>query len=348
MATHRPSAGSGGQVESTTSGRWLLLALQLPAHPSNARVKTWRRLQQLGALALKGSVYVLPNTPQAQEDFEWLRIEIESLKGQAHVFTASAAGGIDDEQLIEQFRALRGADYQVFLEDSRKARSQLTRMDADKRRRTVEALELRLQTIRAIDFFPADAAGRAEREFLALARSLAPDSRARSRRADEATHARTEYQQRTWVTRVRPGVDRLSSAWLISRFIDRQPTFVFASDPGDRPDAVAFDMFGGGFAHEGDQCTFEVLQRRFCIADPKVSMVAQIVHDLDLKEERFRRPEAPGVAALVDGLRLAATSDDELVAHGIVLFEAIYRGLRPGDPVPDRRSRVVRIPRRGK
>lgn len=313
----------------TEGHRWLLLALQLPARPSNARVKTWRRLQQLGAVALKGSLYVLPRTPQALEDFEWLRAEVESLNGQANVFAASTVGGLNDRQVVEHFREARDLDYRAFLKAVRAARSAVKRRSSDDRVRALNQLSERLDTIRKIDFFHASQREQAEQAYATLARDLRPTEP--SARATSSSQLDTrDYQQRTWVTRFRPGVDRLSSAWLISRFIDREPNFEFAADPETLPEAIPFDMFGAGFCHEGGRCTFEVLQERFGIVDPAVTSLAQIIHDLDLKDERFRPPQAAGIATTLEGLSLAFSDDAELMKQGIALFEAIYLGLRAG------------------
>src|SRR5713101_6357217 len=91
--------------------RWLLLAYQLPTRLSNARVKTWRRLQQLGAVPTRNSVYVLPNTEQCREDFEWLRSEIVALGGEATVFAADALNQGGGEDIVTVFQAQRARDY---------------------------------------------------------------------------------------------------------------------------------------------------------------------------------------------------------------------------------------------
>jgi hypothetical protein len=129
-----------------------------------------------------------------------------------------------------------------------------------------------------------------------------------------------------WVTRPRPGVDRMSSAWLIRRFIDPDARFGFAADRHAVPaDAVAFDMFGVDLTHRGDHCTFETLCDVFGIAQLAIGRLAAIVHDLDLKDGRFAAPEAPAVGLILDGLQLAYADDHDLLEQGIVLFDALYR-----------------------
>ena len=135
------------------------------------------------------------------------------------------------------------------------------------------------------------------------------------------------FQHRRWLTRHRPGIDRMACAWLIRRFIDPHAVFAFAApDAAREPDTVTFDMFEGDFTHEGDRCTFEVLWARFGVADARLGGIAELVHDLDLKDARFGRPEAPLLGALVEGLRQLHERDEELLERGIALFDALYQG----------------------
>ncbi|MEQ1910967.1 MAG: chromate resistance protein ChrB domain-containing protein [Vicinamibacterales bacterium] len=316
-------------VEARPAGPWLLLALQLPAHPSNGRVKTWRRLQQMGAIALKGSLYALPNSAQAVEDFEWLRAEVRGLKGQANIFAAASLNSGEDTQIIELFRLAREDDYKAFIRDAKKAQVRASRASArdEESAKALRLLEVRLTTLRSIDFFSAPSRPVAEQELAALDQIVRPTVTSADVQDAHPVDPRL-YQGRLWITRPRPGVDRMASAWLISRFIDHAARFDFAVDASDRPDGVPFDMYDTGFGHEGDACTFEVLQARFQITDLTVRRVGEIVHDLDLKEERYRLPQTAGVAAMVAGLQSAFSDDAELLAQGIVMFDAVFRGLQ--------------------
>ena len=171
------------------------------------------------------------------------------------------------------------------------------------------------------------------------ARSVPSQQRAGQRRA---SHRRTPVPRRTWVTRPRPGVDRFASAWLIQRFIDTAAQFAFAATPDGVANAVPFDMYDAGFSHEGDRCTFEVLQTRFGVDDVIVRRMGEIVHDVDLKDDRDHSPQAPTIAMLVEGLRTAWADDADLLRHGIALFEALYHGLRPIDGPPRRTRKAPR------
>jgi hypothetical protein len=318
--------------------RWLLLVLQLPAQPSNARVKTWRRLQQLGAISVKHSVYALPNSAQAVEDFEWLRSEIQGMKGQASIFTAASIDGVEEQEIIEQFRSTRAEEYRLLRRELARLHPHGRQAErGTERLRTVRQLRERLTAIRQIDFFAAPGSDEAERELSALER--ASHKAAGRKPSPGAPLDQQEYKRRLWVTRPRPGVDRFASAWLIRRFIDPEARFDFAADASTIKDAVPFDMYHGGFKHDRDLCTFEVLQARFGIADATVRRMGEIVHDIDLKEDRYRAPQTVTIAALVDGLRASFADDHELLQHGIVLFETLYRGLDQRKSTSQRASR---------
>jgi hypothetical protein len=146
-----------------------------------------------------------------------------------------------------------------------------------------------------------------------------------------------QFARRVWVTRPRPGVDRMSSAWLIRRFIDPDATFAFAADPREAADAVPFDMYGTGFTHEGNRCTFEVLAKRFRIDHAAVRRIAHVVHDIDLNDDRYQDTHTQTVAAMVEGVRAAGRPDTDTLEDGIRLFESLFAGLsrsnaRPGAP----------------
>jgi hypothetical protein len=320
---------------------WLLFALQLPATPSNARVKTWRRLQRMGAVALRGSLYVLPSSAQGLENFQWLTAEVEALNGQASVFEATSPNGLEDGQLVEQFQKARAADFKAIEKDLRKAQTTAKRkgprIDASK---MLRLLEDRLAAITAIDFFAAPGRDSAVEALQVLATMLRPAPVAVERQTTPGVDV-NEYRHRLWVTRPRPGVDRMASAWLISRFIDRQAKFAFSPDPAEFADGVPFDMYGTGFGHRGDRCTFEVLQSHFAIGDAAARRIGEIVHDLDLDDDRFRLAQTPGVRAMVDGLQKAFVNDDDLLRQGIVLFDAVYRGLQ--EAAPASRGKTLRL-----
>jgi hypothetical protein len=334
-----PAAAPAANALPKGARRWLLLVHQLPPKPTNLRVRTWRRLQQLGAIAVKQAVYVLPDSPAAREDFEWLKTEIEGSGGEASVFSANSVDAWSDDALVEEFRRSRQESYAALSADieqllnrqattasNRRARKQPAKR-APAWQRLLEGFRQRLTAIEAIDFF-----GSAGRDGVVallnrVEQQMSKSSRSPSPRAEDGRADGSAYRNRLWITRPRPGVDRMSSAWRIARFIDSNARFGFAPDRETVPrDGVAFDMFGVEFSHQGDACTFETLCARFGIDDAAVVRVAEIVHDLDLKDGRFGAPEAAAISAVIDGLQLAHADDDTLLAQGMTLFDALYRG----------------------
>jgi hypothetical protein len=313
-------------AESGRRHRWLMLAHQLPAHPSNLRVRIWRRLQQVGAIVLRHSLYVLPSTDEAREDFNWVREEIVASGGQVTVVEAAVVDGHTDAELVQQFRKARTADYETLAAHIRTTREQLAkrarRRAPGHRERTLRTLRERFLAIQGRDYF--GAAGRALVEQALRDVESTPAVGARSEPAPKLRVS--AFRGRTWVTRPRPGVDRMASAWLIRRFIAKDARFIFQDRPQPlRERHVPFDMPDVEFGHHGTDCTFETLMRRFSLSDPGVVSLSRLVHDLDLKENRYAMPEALAVSRLVDGLRAAFADDLELLEHGMVMMEALYR-----------------------
>jgi hypothetical protein len=337
--------------------RWLLFVHQLPASPSNPRVRTWRRLQQLGAIQVRQAMYVLPDTAEAREDFEWLKTEVRSAGGDARLFTADGVDAWSDEAIVEAFRRASETAYLSLAAEIERAirrratarRSHRTPLPDD--RRQLDRFRDRLAALERRDFFGAPGRNRVR---VALARLEAPAHRSHGDRdgtggSDAADLA--GYANRLWVTRPRPGVDRMSSAWLVRRFVDPAARFAFAPDRDSLPadDAIPFDMFGAKFGHQGDTCTFETLCAVVGIEDRAVARIARIVHDLDLKDGRFGSPEASTVATIIDGMQLATSDDHELLERGITLFESLYRAFEQVSPaMPRARQQGGRARPRGR
>jgi hypothetical protein len=249
------------QNDSSVTGsqepHWLLLIHQIPPKPDYFRVKVRRRLRRLGARPLKNSVYVLPRSDEAAEDFQWLAREIVAEGGDAVVCEAVFVTGISDPELEAMF------------------------------------------TVTAPSPTPPPA-------------------------ADAAT-----YHARIWVTRQGVKIDRMASAWLIRRFIDAEARFKFVAPRGYHAASgeVRFDMYEAEFTHEGAACTFEVLLERFGLRDRALRAIAEIVHDIDCKEEKFGRAEAAGVALVVDGIARARAEDPARLDRAAEMFDDLYAQL---------------------
>jgi hypothetical protein len=314
------------------AGRWLLLIHQLPPKPAYLRVKIGRHLQRLGAVAIKNSVYVLPATDQAREDFAWVYREILEGGGDASVCEARFFEGLSDEQIEELFHAARNADYQALADEARAVQKAFPRRGEvpAARRAELEAqvarLEKQLAEIAAIDFF-----GTAHRIAVeGLVRGLAARLRggaSAGARGGSSSMRIDEVRGRTWITRKNIGVDRIASAWLVRRFIDPDARFKFVNGKGYAPEPgeLRFDMFEAEFTHEGDRCTFEVLLDRFGISNPALRLIAEIVHDMDLKDEKFGRPERAGLDRLIDGLAASEQDDEARLIRGSALFGDLYQ-----------------------
>ena len=356
MTEHLPQHSQADRLPATTGAttrrRWLLFIHQLPSHPSNLRVTTWRRLQQIGAIPLKQAVYALPDTADAREDFEWLTTEVQAAGGDACVFAADNVDAWSEDTLVDEFRRVRQELYEALARDVEQAlkRAASSRRQKGTRapalRRLLDIFRERLVAAEKIDFF--GSAGR-DRVLTSL-RHLEERIEGTSRQPEPARQSGhsgrlSSFQDRVWITRPRPGVDRMASAWLIRRFIDRQARFGFAPDREAVPDhGVPFDMFGVEFSHQGGGCTFETLCSRFDINGPALQRIAAIVHDLDLKDGRFGAPECSTVAAMIDGLQLADHNDDALLEQGMTLFDSLYRSFEQSSRTTG--PRVAARPRR--
>jgi hypothetical protein len=325
LPTSATDAAASTVARATRS--WLLFVSQLPTSPSNLRVRTWRRLQQLGAIPVKQAVYALPDSPGAREDFEWLKASVIGDGGEASIFAARSVDAWADDALVEDFRRARQSAYAALADEVEAVLNRVARPRRGQRAPSVDRLARgfcdRLAALERIDFF--GSAGRDR--VVSLLRRLESHGTPPTRSAAADTSTRPpSYVDRVWVTRPRPGVDRMSSAWLIRRFIDTGARFEFAPDVSSLAEnAVAFDMFGAEFSHHGDGCTFETLRDVFRVRDDAVDRLAAIVHDLDLKDGRFRSPEANTVGTLIDGMQLATADDAALLEQGIALFDSLHR-----------------------
>ena len=320
----------------TESNRWLLLIHSIPPKPPYLRAKVMRRLTRLGALPLKRSAYLLPADDGTLEDFQWLRQEICDEGGDAWVVNARFVAGLGDDEIRERFRAMRSDDYRALAVEARALLERQrdgasgqdeTAIEADRRR-----LLRRVEATRRIDFFHATERDEVE----ALMSSIERLVESRNKTPTQVPTGE-ELRSRTWITRKGVKVDRMTSAWLIRRFIDPAATFVFVApeNTSSIPEALRFDMFEGEFTHDGNRCTFEVL---LAVSgrgdDPGLAALAQIVHDLDLRDDRYQRPETAGVAALIDGIASRFDDDHRRIAESAPLFDALYAslggtGLRP-------------------
>src|SRR5882724_11544317 len=322
----------------TPERQWILLIHQLPPTPTNLRVRIWRKLQKLGAVAIKNSDYVLPATEKSHEDFQWLKQEIESAGGEAAVFRAGSVEGATDEEIVAAFRKARDEDFAAvsaefggltgaIRELSRGKHLSAGRLSAHETE--IDKLHAELERIAANDFF--DAAGRAaafsayERCQKAIRAAQGPSGKAALSPTKGASLDVANYQGQRWVTRRNLHIDRLASAWLIKQFVDKRPRFYFVADGKTVEGAIPFDMFGAEFTHHGEDCTFETMLKRFGLVESRgLREIAEIVHDIDLKDDKFHRLEAAGLNAIIDGLTKVLRDDRKMLQQSSIVFDGLF------------------------
>jgi hypothetical protein len=314
---------------------WLLLAHQLPPKPAYFRVKIWRRLQDLGSVAIKASLYALPSNTETREDFQWLLREIQEGGGEATLFEARLVDGLTDQEVRALFDKARDADYEALAVEARSLAEMVAsdpeqwRVRIPEFRPLLAKLHRRLTEVVEIDFFGAN--GRDAVEGLLSGIESRLTEAVETEKREETMPAEQEKPHgRTWVTRRGVHVDRIASAWLIRRFIDPEARFKFVADKGyvPEPGEIRFDMFEAEYTHEGDHCTFEVLLARLCQPEPALQAIAEIVHDIDLKDSKFGREEAAGIKTLVAGIAAATDDDSRRLDRGATVFEDLYEYFR--------------------
>jgi hypothetical protein len=314
-----------------TRGRvWLVLFHQIPPKPDYLRVKIGRRLRELGAVALKNTVYVLPAGAPFRERLAPIVREILERGGEAVAGETRLVAGMSDEGLEDRFREARDAEYAEVTEETRRLVGALrTGRPAKEARagvRTLARLERRFQRIVTLDRFGAGGRDGAA-EWLSLATDLVAGVETT---AGAGTIAPEPPRGATWVTRAGIMVDRMASSWLIRRFIDPAARFKFVTRRGYRPgrNEIRFDMAGAEFTHADGRCTFEVLVDRFRLRDSGLKPIAEMVHDLDLADHRYGRAETSGLARMVTGIALATADDGARLLQGAMVFDGLYESFR--------------------
>jgi hypothetical protein len=299
---------------------WLLLLFSLPTNRNTERVAVWRRLKKMGAVQIKTSTYLLPDEAAQYEQFQWLAKQIRDYGGDSTLVRAQEIEGLTREKVISLFNAVRDQDYaslrkalQAFLARRRKS-------DAEFAAAELERLTRQFRELRQIDFFDS---ARGHEVAMLLRRAEGPK---RSRKLQ--TLDAKQYREKTWLTRPRPEIDRVGSAWLISKFIDPKATFVFAPTVQAVPEAIAFDMLDAEFSHHGNCCTFETLTKRFSISDKAVAKIGEMIHDADLDDARFQRVECVGIDRVLKGWAKEGLPDEQILRHGFECFDALYAFLQ--------------------
>jgi hypothetical protein len=322
-------------VEST---KWLLFFYSIPANPVNNRVKIWRKLVKTGAVQLKGGVYILPLSEDNHEALQWLLAELPGLKGEGLLITTDTIEPLQRQEIIALFNQQRHVQYQEVAEKVEEFSGRIRNLrkgGKDKKAtslfRQYEKIQADFQTVQRRDFFQAEA-GRDLAIRIQAIKGQLEELTAIEKRSPAAVFSDArrlaDFAHLTWLTRKRPFVDRMASAWLIRRFIDPQATFAFRDEAEltalNGKLEVSFDVRNGDFTHIDDLCTFEVLLRSFALTAPGLDVLAGIVHDIDIKDGKFAAPEAHVVEMIIKGIRNRALTDSETLEQGITVFEALY------------------------
>ena len=321
-------------MKSVTNSKWLLLIHQVPSKPDYLRVRVGRRLRQLGAVPIKNSIYVAPETPSGRSALSELAEEIQERGGEAVICKAAFVGGLTDGAVEDLVRAARDTEYAEIVREARRwtlgmrGRRSVPETTRRAAARALGRLRDRFEEIVSRD--PFEAGGReAAISALTLAQDLVEGvatAASKGARRGEAPRGAT------WVTRTGVMVDRMASAWLIRRFIDPDARFRFVAPRGYKPlpGELRFDMANAEFTHEDGRCTFEILVDRFKLRDSGLKPIAEIVHDLDLEDQRYKREEAAGVRRLIMGLAMQVQDDDERVERGRAVFDTLFESFRRG------------------
>jgi hypothetical protein len=319
--------------------KWLLFFYTVPAKPGNLRMKVWRRLLKMGAVSLKGSVYILPISEDHTEALHWLSGEVSSLGGEAAFAKVERIETMGDEEIVSLFQVQRENDYVPIATALEALEVQLSSLEQQQDPRGLERVKGTLQkmlkdyrVVQGIDFFHcpqgADLQERLEQFEKRFMKLTVQPQAARPKLA--GPWSKEDYQGKIWVTRRNPFVDRMASAWLIRGFIDPQARFEFLEKdqtaPGF-PDAVSFDLPAGDFSHAQDRCTFEVLLEAFTLRGNALRKIAEVVHELDLKDGKFSHPQASGVETILLGIRKTAKDDRAALEEGIKTFERLHAAL---------------------
>ena len=305
--------------------RWLILVHRIPSRPLYLRAKMRQRLADIGAVAVKNAVYLLPHGADALEDLQWIAQEIEAGGGDAHLFEGDFVDGVASDAAVAQFREARDADYEALAADANAAMKAARSAAAVAELASSHVrLTRRLEEIRRIDFFDAGHRATAEDALAAIEKRLTRDRKEETR----MLKANSELRGKTWVTRPGLKIDRMASAWFIRRFVDPKARFRFVDPSAPKKEGeVRFDMVGGDFTHEEDRCTFETLIGRVGLPDKGVRAIAEIVHDLDLKDGKYGRAEAAGVRMMLEGLMARTEDDEERIDRALVLFDDLHEAL---------------------
>lgn len=301
---------------------WILLLYGLPTRQNAGRVQLWRKLKKFGALQIKTSAYILPDEPRHYERFQWLANQIRDDGGEATLIKVSEIEGLSHEKVVQMFNEARAKDYAALASELSEFVRANKKRPVDTFASDIDKFQTRFHELNEMDYFKCAKAQDAQM-MLREAESLLQKKTRQAPRVH-----RKDYSKRHWLTRPRPEIDRVASAWLIKKLIDPAATFVFSTKQKDHPQAIPYDMFEVDFTHHGDDCTFETLVKRFEIEDSAIRSIAEMVHDADLEDEKFKRTEGVGLDRVFKGMAKLNVPDATIFEKGFEMFDALYAALK--------------------
>ena len=310
--------------------KWILFSYSVPAANAKARMRVWRRIAACGAVQLKTGLQILPNRDDLFESITWLIGEVNTLGGEAIAIQCSRIEGMENDQIEKLFQNQIDQEFLQVQTEARELSAASSHPLTDEKVKecslALRKLRKRYDSLQSRDFFPSGSAAKT----IAILDTASEKLRGRGNvPAPAVILDRSIYQGRTWVTRAHPYIDRLSSAWLISRFVDTKARFRFFK-PGEKAalekGEIPFDIAGAEFSHQGELITFEVMARRFGLLDPAVLKIGELVRFIDIQEEATLPDDAGLLKNLLDGLITVSTGDHELLDRALLIFDALYAG----------------------
>jgi hypothetical protein len=299
-------------------------------------MKIWRKLSRIGAVPFKGSGHILPDNEENHEYFQWLVSEVISRGGEGAFVRIERVESMTEKELTTLFDQYREKEYRPLEGDVEALERRIGNLkkggNPEPKKKLIKDFHRLLkefEMIKKVDFFLSEKGVSLEVRLKGIKKEITSLS---ARGINELENLmvqkdRKDYQLRTWVTRKRPYVDRMASAWLIRRFIDPRAAFNFIKEDeciNPEEGAVTFDLKNGEFTHRGDLCTFEVMIRVFGLKDKALKKMSHIVHEIDLKDEKYSPPEAKGIEEILKGIRKTGRNDLEMLEKGMALFEMLY------------------------
>jgi hypothetical protein len=319
---------------------WLIIFYSVPSKPVSNRINIWRRLAKVGAVQLKGAVYILPHNEEHYEFCQWLMTQVSSMGGEGDFVITDKFEMLSYDEITSLFKNRREADYRKLEKRLNELEIKINSIKKGSKAKNIKTLEGRLNKIvkdfndiKQIDLFPSKAASDIKNKLNSLQKEVklvsktAGIKRGVEERVSIAHRRTNDYQGRTWITRRNPFVDRMASAWLIRKFIDSNAIFRFIDEHEGvnvDKDAVTFDIKGGEITHIGDLCTYEVFVKSFGIKNKRVKDIAELVHQIDMKDEKYSTPEAGGTEEILLGIRKTGKNDTDILERGMDVFEMLY------------------------